>query len=75
MDKLEKAKEVVNKHVKDARLGIYNTRNLVSDDMTVIYDDGELRVEICYPCMYFEVFGLTSDQFEELKRFYKRLVS
>ena len=45
--------------------GIYSTRNLVGDPMDRIYNDGEVRVDICYGYDYIEIFGLTDDEFHE----------
>ena len=41
--------------------------------MDALYDDGELRIDICYYYSYFEVFGLSHNDFVELKRFYDML--
>ena len=73
MTKLEKAKEVIRKHFKDAQGGIYDCRNWVGDPMTNVYDDGEISVDICYGHEYFEVFGLSDDEFRELAEYYASL--
>ena len=41
--------------------------------MGIIYDKNGLRIDICMPYSYLEVFGLTDEEFEELKRFYNSL--
>ena len=74
MTKLEKAKEVIKDNYKYARCGIFDTRNIVGDDMSNIYEDEELTIDICYPYEYFEVFGLSKDEFNELAMFYEDLV-
>jgi len=43
--------------------------------MTTIYQDDELTVDICYHYSYFEVFGLSKDDFNELKNLYYTLNS
>ena len=73
MTKLEKAKAVITKHFKDADCGIFNSLNFFDDPMFTIYDDGELNVDICYKWSYFEVFGLTKNDFNLLKEYYKGL--
>lgn len=70
MGKLEKAKEIIEANIKNAKYGIFNTRNLVWDVMDTIYHKDGLTVDICYGWEYFEVFGLSDDEFNELKRFY-----
>ena len=75
MNKLEKAKEIIKENIDDGRCGIYNTRNLIGDTMTNLfkeYKEDGLIIDICYNYSYFEVFGLTDDEFEELKKYYRR---
>ena len=70
MNKIEKAKEIVKKNYRYAQCGMFNTRNVVGDAMTNIYDENGLIVDICYEYMYFEVFGLSDDEFAELLKYY-----
>lgn len=81
MNKLEKAKEIIAKYIDDAKLGIFCTRNVFGDPMSPLYhhyqlDDNIhdfLRIEICYPHEYFEVFGLSNEEFNELKTYYEEI--
>ena len=73
MMKLEKAKEIIAKNYNEGNCGIFDTRNMVGDWMTTIYADGELTIDICYDWNYFEVFGLSDDEFAELARYYSKL--
>lgn len=73
MGKLEKAKEIIKTHYKDACYGIFNSRNVVGDKMTTIYEDEFLTIDICYRWLYFEVFGLSIAEFEELEKYYGSL--
>ena len=73
MSKLEKAKEIINQNYIKGVCGIFNTRNVVGDTMATIYDDGELQIDICYGWSYFEVFGLSKEEFNELYIFYESL--
>lgn len=73
MTKLEKAKEVIKEYYDNARCGIFDTRNVGGDSMTTIYKEDGLTIDIGYFWEYFEVFGLTDDDFEELEFFYNRL--
>ena len=68
--KLDIAKRIIKEHLSDADCGIFNCRNNVGDNMTNIYDDGELFIDVCYYWSYFEVFGLSDDDFIELEKFY-----
>ena len=73
MTNLQKAKEVIKKHISSARCGIFDCRNLVGDEMTNIYEDGSITIDICYFWEYFEVFGLTREEFAELEKYYEKL--
>ncbi len=70
MDRLEKAKEIIKENFSLYDCGLFNTRNLVGDPMSTIYDEDGLTIDVCYRYSYFEVFGLTDKEFEELKKFY-----
>lgn len=73
MTKLEKAKEIILENFSEGDCGIYDSRNVVGDWMTNIYDDGDLTIDICYPYNYFEVFGLSNKEFDELAKYYGKL--
>ena len=73
MSNLEKAKAVIKGHISDADCGIFNSRNIAGDWMENIYDDGNLVIDICYGWEYFEVFGLTDDEFKKLENYYNDL--
>lgn len=71
MTKLEKAKKIIKDYIDDARYGIFNCSNLAGDRMTTLYEDDELIIKICYNWGYFEVFGLTYEEFEKLEDYYE----
>ena len=73
MSKLDIAKDIIKEFYFLADCGIYDTRNIVGDRMTTIYGDNELTIDICYDYSYFEVFGLSKTDFNELKKFYNAL--
>ena len=73
MNNLEKAKEIVKKYYKDADCGIFNSRNVLGDRMMTIYKDESISIDICYNYAYFEVFGLTKEEFRELEKYYNSL--
>lgn len=54
-------------------LGIFNTRNIAGDNLFPIYKKNGVRIEICPYYEYFEVFGLTCEEFEEVKEYYAHL--
>lgn len=71
--KLEIAKQIIKENYYVASCGIFDCRGWGGDTMDALYDDGELRIDICYYYSYFEVFGLSHNDFAELERFYNTL--
>lgn len=74
MSNLDIAKEVIKIYFRQAALGIFNSRNWTGDEMVRIYENGELQIDICYYYEYFEVFGLSPEDFESLSEYYSSLV-
>lgn len=74
MSNLDIAKEVIKIHFQQAMYGIFNSRNWVGDEMFNIYANDELQIDICYSYEYFEVFGLSSEDFESLSKYYSSLL-
>lgn len=70
MNKLEIAKTIIKEHFKDGDCGLYDTRNESGDIMQTLYDHDNLQIDICKDYRYFEVFGLSYGEFEELGKFY-----
>ena len=68
--KLDIAKQIIKRYCGEARCGIYNSRNICGDSMSNIFDDGELSIDICYGYEYFEIFGLSDNDFAKLEKFY-----
>ena len=73
MNKLEIAKRIIKENIEDARCGIFDTRNIVGDTMETLYASDDLTIDICYFWMYFEVFGLTKEEFMILEGYYNSL--
>lgn len=71
---VEKVKEAIKNNAKHAMFGIFDCSNIVGDPMETIYDDGEVRIELCRDWEYFEVFGLTDEEFSEVEYFYEDLI-
>jgi len=79
MNNLEKAKQIIEQNLQDARYGIFDCHNICGDYMTTLYSDYDrnsgdgLIILICYAWHYFEVFGLSKTEFIELKAYYDEL--
>ena len=73
MNKLDIAKKIIKENYKDADCGIFDSHNIVGDWMTNIYNDNGIAIDICYEWSYFEVFGLSKIEFNELEKFYDTL--
>lgn len=70
MTNFEKAKEIVKEYYEDGDCGIFNSRNIAGDKMETIYKNGSLTIDICFLYAYFEVFGLSDEDFEKLEEYY-----
>ena len=73
INKLEKAKEIIKGYYENAKCGIFDSRNHIGDVMNTIYKDEGLMIDLCYAHEYFEVFGLSNAEFEELSEYYNSL--
>lgn len=71
--KVDIVKNIILDNMDNACCGIFNNRNLVGDNMTTLYREDGLQVDICYDWAYIEVFGLTNEEFDELKRWYNEI--
>ena len=71
--KLEIAKRIIKENIRYAEDGIFNSRNICGDPMDRIYKKDGLAIDICYKYRYVEVFGLSGDEFDELKSFYGKI--
>lgn len=71
--KLDIAKKIIVEQYKYYPCGIFNSRNIAGDHMNTIYDDNVLCIDVCDDYEYFEVFGLTQKEFDELEKFYDEL--
>ena len=72
---LDIAKMIIKQNVEYASGGIFHTRNVCGDQMEPlflgVYIDKGVRIDICRDYGYFEVFGLSEEDFAELKKFYE----
>ena len=50
------------------RVQMFNTENIVGDDMVTIYCKDDIIVDYCEEWEYVEIFGLTEDKFYEVMR-------
>lgn len=73
MRDLTEVKKVIKDYFDGGSLGIFNTRNFVGDMLFPIYKKNGVRIEICPYYEYFEVFGLSCEEFEEVKEYYAHL--
>ena len=73
MNRVEKVKKIIRENYNDAQFGCFFTRNILGDPMSTIYMDNEIVVDICYRYGYFEIFGLTEDEEDEVLQYYESL--
>lgn len=72
-DKVELVKQIIKNNIEYARCGIFDCRNMVGDPMSTIYKDAKVQVDICFSWAYFEIFGLTAEEFDEVEEYYNSL--
>ena len=70
---LEITKGIIGANYYDGEYGLFFTRNIAGDEMSTLYEDEHIQVDICYDYEYFEVFGLTETEEEELEKYYESL--
>lgn len=70
--KLEFAKVIVELMVDFYPFGIYNTKNTTGNETETLYFDEHLEIVGCYGYGYIEVFGLSEEEFKELKQCYDK---
>lgn len=73
MNRLDEVKVIVKSLIPLADCGIFNTRNLVGDHMETVYRKNGVTIDVCMYYSYLEVFGLTCDEFDELKAYYNQV--
>lgn len=73
MSNLEIAKQIIKENYDRGNCGLFDTRNIIGDEMTELYNENGLKVDICYRYSYFEVFGLSSEEMDELGDYYRRM--
>lgn len=70
MTKLELAKKILDEHFACARFGLFSTECDIDDPREMVYNDNGITVYTCELYTYVEVIGLSSEDFDELKRWY-----
>ena len=69
---LQHIKKLIKEYYSDGDCGLYNTRNILGDQMANVFNGKYFELDLCYHYSYFEIFGTTKDEFEELEKFYER---
>lgn len=73
-EEIETLKKIIKVFYKpDFKGGLFNTKNVTNDKMITIYKSNDIQLDICINYDYFEVFGLTENEFKELQNFYDNL--
>lgn len=70
---LNKVKELIKEFYDEGQLGLYNCRNIAGDPMMNLFTGYNFTLDICLSYSYFEVFGTTQKEFNELMKFYDKL--
>lgn len=70
---LKKIKELIKEYYNLADCGIYNTRNVVGDELTTLYRGKYFTLDICIGYSYYEILGMTLEEFNKLEKYYNKL--
>lgn len=73
MEEFNKIKEIITNNFSSADFGLFFTRNIVGDRMMNLFTGKYFSIDICYSWAYFEVFGATREEWDELMRLYNDL--
>lgn len=69
----DKVKKIIKENFSDANCGLYNTRNWTGDSMNTLFAGKYFQLDICYYWAYYEVFGTTKEEYEELEKIYNSM--
>lgn len=69
-EELEKVKEIIKENYKKFDCGLFFTRNIVGDYMTTLFENKYFTLDGCYDWSYYELFGTTEEEKEEVWKFY-----
>ena len=72
-EEFEIVKNIIKERYDEGDCGLFDCRNLVGDPMETIYKGEYFIIDICYYYSYFEVFGTTKEEFNELDKLYYKL--
>lgn len=70
---LNEVKELIKEFYDDGNHGLFSTRNMVGDYMWNLFCGDYFTLDICYSYAYFELFGATEKEFNEVMKFYNKL--
>lgn len=73
ISRINKVKNVIRDNYINAMHGLFFTPNWIGDPMSILLEEDGVIIEICYKYEYFEVFGLTEEEENELLTFYNSL--
>lgn len=68
--RVQEAFEAIKSEVTPYNCQFFNSRNIVGDEMETIYEKDGITIDICYDWGYFEVFGMTNEEFIDFKRLF-----
>ena len=72
-EEFEIVKNIIKERYDEGNCGLFDTRNLVGDPMKTLYSGKYFTLDIYHYYSYFEVFGTTKEEFDELDKLYYKL--
>ena len=72
---IEKIKNVLKEHILEGSCGIFNCRSWTPDLKCTLFNEDGVIVDICHEYDYFEILGLTNDEFKVIAEdYYQKLL-
>lgn len=66
-------KTLIDQYYNQASSGFFDCRNVLGDNMFNLFQGKYFQLDICYDYEYFEVFGTTKCEFNDLQEVYEKL--
>ena len=71
INKLDKAKEIITQYFNDGQCGIFDTYGTDIEPSSLLYDGDGLEILLNFYWEYFDIIGLSDEEFAELEEWYE----
>lgn len=71
---IKKIKNVLKERILEGGCGIFDCRGWTPDPKCTIFNEDGVIVDICHGYEYFEILGLTDEEFKLVADYYQKLL-